>query len=116
MRGHLKLIEMRKQRMKPGIVFVNDWPCQTNWHEYPEDAVTISTAGDAIQTLDLRFVVGLTVTISSGNEVRAKALFEKCKAAGAEVVAGCHVLDGVPPEKRTGWFQVYRKNAGRVHG
>ncbi len=107
MRGHLKLIEMRMQRTRPGIVFVNDYTCDTNWHTHG-DAVTISTAGDVIQTLDLRFLVGLTVSVSSPSEIRAKALFEKCKAAGAEVVAACHVQDA-PYWKQNGWSAVYRK-------
>ena len=110
MRGHEKLIEMRKQRLKPEIVFINDYKCFTDWHKYAEDAVTICVAGDVVQLLDLRYLVGLTVTISSPSEVRAKALFDKCKAAGALVVAACHIQDGVPPHKQSGWFEVWRKN------
>ncbi len=112
MRGHLKLIEMRMQRTRPGIVFVNDYACDTNWHN-SGDAVTISTAGDVVQTLDLRFLVGLTVSVSSESEIRAKALFEKCKASGAEVVAAAHVLPQQSQFTQTGWSAVHRQGVKR---
>lgn len=116
MRGHQKLIELRMERKRPAIVFLNDYPCQTDWHSNPGDAVTISTAGDVVQTLDLRFLVGLTVSISSLSEIRAKALFEKCKASGAAVVAACHLLADQHPWKQSGWTSVYRKEQEVAHG
>jgi hypothetical protein len=100
MRGHEKIVEMRKNGMTPKIVFINDFPCEQSrdWHNpgqrYGEvwrpDHATVSTAGDALSSLDLRFLVGLTVSISSESEGRAKALFAKAKECGATTVAACH--------------------------
>ena len=116
MRGHQKLIEMRMNRKRPGIVFVNDYECDVDWHTNTGDAVTVCTAGDVVQTLDLRFLVGLTVSVSSTSEIRAKALFEKCKAAGAETVAACHIQEDRHHWQQNGWANVYRKQAEVVHG
>ena len=41
MRGHHELIEMRRNRKAPRMVFLNDYPCETDWFENPGDAVTI---------------------------------------------------------------------------
>lgn len=115
MRGHHKLIEMRRERKRPGIVFLNDYPCETNWHTNKGDAVTICTDGDVIQTLDMRFLVGLKVSIGSPSEIRAKALFEKCKASGASVIAACHIKDA-PYWEQNGWTEIYRKAVEAVNG
>ena len=78
MHGHLPLIAMRKRGIKPGIVFLNDYPCETSkdWHnpgeEFGEswglDHATVCTVGDVIQLLDLRFLVGMRVSITSTTE------------------------------------------------
>ena len=110
MKGHEDIITMRRNRMAPAFVFINDWPCKTDWMR-ERAAATVCTDGDVIQSLDLRFLVGLQVVVSSTDERRAKALFEACKAAGAKAVASCHIKDGVPGWKQDGWFQVWRKEA-----
>lgn len=115
MNGHQALIALRQQRMAPKIVFVNDYPCKTDWHELG-DAVTICTHGDVIQLLDLRFLVGMTVSISSPNEIRARALYAACKAAGAKTVAACHIAEGKRPWEQTGWAHVWHKAREVVHG
>ena len=109
MRGHERLIEYRLKGKAPRFVFVNDYPCKTDWHENPGDAVTICTEGDVVQLLDLRFLVGLRVSVSSPSEVRAQALFDRCKAAGAAMVAACHVQDGVGRWRQSGWTEVWAK-------
>lgn len=106
MRGHESIIAMRKTGFTPKIVFLNDWPCKTDWFEHLDHA-TVSTAGDAISSLDLRFLVGLTVSISSQSEGRAKALFEKAKASGAKTVAACHVIVGIHSKDRSGWTEIH---------
>ena len=110
MRGQHQLIEMREQRKKPGIVFLNDYPCDVNWHTDRDAAVTICTHGDQLKTIDLRFLVGLKVSISSTVEQRAKQLFELVKSNGAAVVAACHVQPGQHPEHQSGWAEVWRNN------
>lgn len=108
MRGHQPLIEMRMKRQKPDVVFLNDFSCDVNWQEF-DDAVTICTHGDILQTLDLRFLVGLTVSISGATEQRAKQLFDMVKSAGAEVVAACHVKENESPYSQTGWAEIWQK-------
>ncbi len=117
MRGHETIITMRKQRTSPKTVFVNDFPCDTDWFNpgakygqvWPSDHATVSTAGDVIQMLDMRYLVGLQVIISSGSETRAKALFEKAKASGAKTIAACHTIGSTRQDIRTGWSDIYRK-------
>ena len=124
MYGHEKLIEMRKAGMKPsGLVFIDDQPSviAKDWHNPGEkyaqvwrpDSPTICTHGDVIQMLDMRFLVGLKVSVESENLTRAKALFEKAKASGAAVVAGSHSIltkglrDSIVV--KTGWCEIWRK-------
>lgn len=108
MRGQEGVIAIRKAGKKPEIVFINDYPCQTNWLENSDHA-TVCTAGDSLSDMDFWFVVGLTVSISGTTEARAKALAEMCKAAGAEVVASCHVKP-MQPWEQNGWSEIWRKN------
>lgn len=117
MRGHDQVIAMRLKKQMPGVVFVNDYPCKTDWLEV-RDHATVCTAGDAIDSLDMRFLVGLRVSISATTEARAKALFERAKAHGAALVAAVHVPDG-PHARRAapGWCQVWARDAqGVQHG
>lgn len=106
MQGHETLIQMRQAGRKPGIVFVNDYPCKTKWADWGEYA-TICTQGDSISSLDLRFLVDLVVSVSATSESRAKALFKLCKQAGAKTVASCHVIQGVNEHRQTGWSEVH---------
>ena len=117
MRGHEPIIAMRKAGTAPKIVFINDFHCQTarDWHNpgekygevWPADHATVSTAGDALSSLDLRFLVGLKVSISSLTEGRAKALFEKAKASGAKTVAACHSITGIHTGCKSGWTEIH---------
>ena len=108
MRGHTKIIEMRLQKTRPAIVFLNDYHCQTDWFEFGEHA-TVCTAGDPLSSLDLRFLVGCTVSISALTEGRAKALFSKAKDAGATTVVACHVQPEMRQFEQSGWTEVWRK-------
>lgn len=108
MRGHDQLIALRRERQAPQIVFVNDYPCDTDWHSVGAH-VTLCVAGDSVPLLDLRCLVGLRVSISSPDEARAKALAERCKASGAATVAACHVLSGQSPFDQTGWAEVWHR-------
>jgi hypothetical protein len=108
MKGQEQIIAMRKAGKRPSFVFINDWECDTDWEQHGDHA-TVSTFGDVVQLLDLRFLVGLKVSISSKSEIRAKALFDHCKAAGASCVGSCHVLDGVPAWKQSGWSDVWHR-------
>lgn len=113
MRGHEKIIEMRRAGKTPRHVFVNDYPCQTDWFETGDHA-TISVAGDDAALLDLRCLVNLTVHIIGSTEARAKALLEACKRAGAAVVAACHVQADRHQFDQSGWSAIWRRNETEV--
>ena len=108
MRGQEKIIESRISGYTPAIVFMNDYPCKTDWFEQ-RDHATVCTYGDPISSMDVRFLVGLKVSISATDEARAKALFELAKKAGAKTVGACHVQRGVPGWKQSGWADVWHK-------
>lgn len=86
MHGHDALINIRKSGRKPGIIFINDYQCKTDWFE-EGDNVTICVAGDVPEMLDLRFLAGCMVSITGASKDRAKRLMEACKRGGASVVA-----------------------------
>jgi len=118
--GHEPLKNLRMRGIKPRAVWVIDYPSQISrdWNapvtvsglpmdrHYPSVSIE---ATDRIHDLDLRFLVGLEVHASSGNETRAKALFEACKRSGAALVIGCHTQDDKHYTDQTGWLEVYTK-------
>lgn len=107
MNGHAELLTMRLQGKKPAWVFLNDFPCKTDWFT-TGDHVTISTgASDAPETLDLRFLAGVKVSVASRSENRAKRFFEACKRAGAKSVAAMAVNLEEVAHKQTGWYEVW---------
>lgn len=90
MRGHDHIIALRKRGITPAFVFINDYPCDVDWFEYHEHATVEILPSESIDLLDMRFVVGLTVSISGSDLERVKAIAQRCKDAGAAVVAaGC---------------------------
>ena len=90
MHGNEPIIAMRKRGTSPKVVFLNEYPCPTDWTEFHEYATVEIKPTDAIEALDLRFLIGLTVSISGSTIERAKRIAEACKAAGATTVAtGC---------------------------
>jgi len=106
MTGHEKIIALRKQGKKPPFVFLNDYPCQTDWFESAEHA-TVCIHGDSIESLDIRFLVGMAVSVSATQENRAKALFNACKRASAAVVAVCVVQTDKHTRNQAGWCEVW---------
>ncbi len=115
MRGHENIIRMRAQLgLKPACVFINDYQCETDWFEEGGKFARICVEGDDLASLDLRFLIGLTVSITAMTEERAKTLFQMAKDAGAEVVAAGHHKRGVPIWQQDGWAQAWRKEP--VHG
>jgi hypothetical protein len=106
MNGHSQIIELRKKRLKPEIVFINDFSCKTDWFEHKDHATVSIMPTEAIETLDMRFLNGLTVSVASFDEKRAKGLFEACKAAGAKTVVAVHQLLGKKPYEQDGWMGV----------
>lgn len=109
MLGQEKIISLRMSGRSPEWVFINDWPCETDWFEHG-DFATVCTSGDTIALLDLRFLIGLKVSISADSEVRAKALYEAVKSSGAAVVGACHVQADLPASRQSGWTSVFKKS------
>lgn len=91
MRGHENIIALRRQGMKPsGQVSLNDFPMDPKlirW-EFMEDghAPSVCVDGDPVQTIDLRFLVGLRVHIASNDPDRCRLLAQKARQAGASMV------------------------------
>ena len=110
MKGHEKIIQMRMEKKKPAFVFINDYPCETDWFETGMHA-NVCTAGDSIERLDLRFLVDVAVSVSSEEENRAKALFEACKRANVSMVAATHTKAGQRPFDPVGWAAVWKRGA-----
>lgn len=106
MRGHLPIIEMRRAGKRPSFVFINDWLCPTDWVQHGDHA-TVSVAGSNIAGLDLRYLVGLKVSITSHDEARAKQLFEAAKRHGAAVVAAGVVDPTCAIWNQKGWTEVW---------
>jgi len=99
MKGHDAIIQMRINRQRPEWVFVNDYPCSTDWAKH-NDQATISVHGDNIRTLDLRFLLGLKVSVSSASEERARELFDACQRHHVSLVAASHTV-------KNGWTEVW---------
>lgn len=108
MKGHEKINEMRTLGKKPAMIFINDWPCNVDWFETGSH-VTVCVHKDTIRTLDLRFVVGCSVSISAESKTRAKALLERCREHGASVVASCAVNLSLPYHEQIEYSEVWRR-------
>ena len=109
MNGQEQIISMRRAGRRPSTVFLNDFPCPTDWAALG-DHPTIDVHGEQPEWLDLRFLVGLTVSISAATEKRGRRFMDACKKAGAAVVgAGSNEFkDG---RFQAVWSDVWRKEA-----
>ena len=106
MNGHEAIIRMRQNGKKPSFVFINDFPCSTDWEQHGDHA-TVCIDGDDIDLLDLRFLIGLKVSCMSKSERRAKAIFEACKAFGATSVGCTSIDDKKRAWEQDGWSQIW---------
>ena len=108
MRGHEGVIKMRMQGLAPVMVNIDDYEFKSpliDWETH-NDSPTICVNKENIESLDLRFLVGMLVSVSSCSEDRAKRLFNACKRAGAKTVASAHsFMDG--EVSKTGWTEIY---------
>lgn len=93
MRGHEPLLAMRRRGIRPVSVDLRtsagkplDWWA---WREVQGLPDVVIEPGDVPESLDLRFVVGLQVTVCcDGQAERLKRLVLACEAAGAPRVLG----------------------------
>jgi hypothetical protein len=108
MRGHERIQQYRMDGHKINrLIFLNDFPCLTDWPDEIEHP-TVSVAGDRINTLDLRFLVGMAVSVSSEDEQRAKDLFQACINHKAKFVIGNHYKGPRVEDIQSAWFQIWR--------
>lgn len=91
MRGHQQLIDLRSRGVRPAVVFLNDYRSRPAVADAVFDGQTVEIDGDDLSLLDLRFLVGLTVSTGASTEQRARDILQACKAAGAAAVAVCHI-------------------------
>lgn len=108
MKGHQGIINMRMQGFAPILISIDDYEFTSpliDWETH-NDSPTICVSKTHVESLDLRFLVGMMVSISSASEDRAKRLFNACKRAGAKTVASAHTFmdNGVT---KTGWVEIY---------
>lgn len=90
MNGHEAIIQMRRDRMKPAFVWLQD-----GQHAPTDYAVTLSPT-DNPEALDLRFLVGTTVFAESSSRTRLEAMSKACIEARAKrVITNLHQRNGV---------------------
>lgn len=106
MRGHEPLIQMRLEGFKPALVFLVDTPRRPDWHIHG-DSPEVSIYDDHPERADLRFLVGLRVSITGRTLDRAQRFFEAAKRAGAEIVTA-----GWGESPKRNWFRFYDKRSG----
>lgn len=117
MRGHDAIIAMRQQRKRPAVVFLNDYQSlsgELDWAQFGEHA-TVEAHGDHPESLDLRFLVGLRVSINAPTVERAKRFMEACKQAGADMVAA-GVVEVVAGRHEGVWSDVWVKQTEAANG
>jgi hypothetical protein len=108
MRGQDGIINMRKKGLVPSLINIDDFDFKsplTNWEEQ-DDVPTVCVHQDVLEMLDLRFLIGMTVNITSCSEERAKKLFHLCKKAKAKNVIAGHTVR-VGEVCKTGWMDFY---------
>jgi len=107
MKGHEHIIELRKKRLLPKSIFIQDYPTPlTDWHEHG-DYPNVCVDGDTIETLDLRFLVGTVVHISTESESRGKALLNACVRHGARTVIACQTKKTMPERNEVLWMEIF---------
>lgn len=82
MRGADAIKAERLRGNAPGAVYFIDHPDNA-----PLEFGCVDVRGDDIRFLDLRFVVGMLVCITSDNENRLKQLEDACRKFGAKQIA-----------------------------
>lgn len=92
MRGHEPLLAMRRRGIRPATVDLHIGTRRPiDWHQWAESlphADVVVAPDEAPERLDLRFVVGMPVTVTGEEPERVKRLVLAAEAAGAASVLG----------------------------
>lgn len=96
MRGHHELISLRKSGQRPRIVSIdlgpNVWTMWMDWHiETPHQAYVHISPDELLSGLDVRFCVGMNVSVSGPDRRRLGVVMQACCDAGARRVFAAHV-------------------------
>ena len=91
MRGHAAVIELRRQGLMPDIVDVNDFPCRFDPPSADEIRIAgtnpfVVVDGDDPRLADLRWAIGLTICLNTGDDRRAMAWADAFLLAKARMV------------------------------
>ena len=91
MRGAENIIKLRHQGLKPaGSVWVCDYPVKPEFlawaHAEDSKSPTVCTDGQELNSLDMRFVVGLPVHVAGEDVGRVKEIARQCRVAGAQSI------------------------------
>jgi hypothetical protein len=95
-RGHENLIALRKRGMKPnGMVWMCDYPVKPEVMDWIGEHMnpTVCVDGDDLESLDLRFLIGMPVNVTGDDKLRVRRLSVLAVKAGAKLVtafAGDH--------------------------
>ena len=92
--GHVEIIEMRKQGYKPKIVFIFDTgEPNREYHHAAENQLALGCSpeihispSDDVYRLDMRFLVGCVVSVTTNCKDRARGLYLCLKRAMVESV------------------------------
>ena len=110
--GHDALIKMRMSGKAPQFISIEDHKSLNahEWHQW-DDSPVICIDKDELYNLDLRFVIGLTVFLTSFDEKRAKAVHQKLIDCKARVITSSVLLLGQPYFKQKAWSETYIENS-----
>jgi hypothetical protein len=86
MKGHTKLIELRKSNVTPSMAFIYDSKYEPNWFD-EEQSPEISIGDEnELRRLDMRFLVGMSIFAYANTKERAIALFEALLKANCTMI------------------------------
>jgi len=91
MKGHEGIIRMRMNGKKPAIVFIQETMYATDWEQYGDYPTVCIKPDEDLHLLDLRFLVGLAVSVSTSEKNRLNAFQSICKQY-CDTVASCLVV------------------------
>jgi len=107
MTGQDAIKALRRSRQRPEWVFLNDYPCDTSRPDATDSYTVSIDPTEAIEALDLRFLIGLKVNVAGSTEKRARALLEACKLAGAVTVAVTARADADDPWSERNYAEIW---------
>lgn len=91
MTGHEQILKLRRAGRSPRTVWVNDFLCAV----FGGNSVAMAAA-DVPEQQDWRFVVGLTVVVSSQSPERMARITAACGQFASRVIANLHGAQPTP--------------------